>query len=452
MNLIAGEAQRGPIVSWRALLAFLILVILFIPIRRYALPGNLPFQLEPYRLLIAFIAAAWLASLLADPRVRLRPSGFEGPLLLFTAVVLLSIVFNNDRMDKLGVNAEVAKRVMFFLSFLIAFYLVVSVVRSADDARFLVKVLVGGGAVLAGFALYESRTGYNAFDHLRKVLPFLHGLPSQEGGIGPGIRNSRFRATASAQHPIALSPALVMLVALGLYLARRSRIWWLAAGLIAAGAIATVSRTGVVMLLAVAITFFVLRPREAKRWWPAIIPVLVLVHFAIPGTLGTLKQSFFPRGGVIHEQRGSANQGRIADLKPSLTEWARRPVVGEGFGTRIPTGPMKNARILDNQWLKTLLETGLAGAVALAWLYLRFIRRVGREGKHDQSDRGWLLCSLAASIASFAVGLYFYDAYSFVQVTFLSFILLGLGAAILPPRAQRERVLRRALRMRPAGR
>src|SRR6266550_4406521 len=37
------------LLSWRAALTTLLLVVLFIPIRRYALPGNMPFQLEPYR-------------------------------------------------------------------------------------------------------------------------------------------------------------------------------------------------------------------------------------------------------------------------------------------------------------------------------------------------------------------------------------------------------------------
>src|SRR5919205_3174499 len=49
------------LLAWRNLLALLIVVILFIPIRRYALPGDLPFQLEPYRLLVFLIVAAWVA-------------------------------------------------------------------------------------------------------------------------------------------------------------------------------------------------------------------------------------------------------------------------------------------------------------------------------------------------------------------------------------------------------
>ena len=49
---------RPVYVGWHGLLAGLILVILFVPIRRYTLPGNLPFELEPYRLLVIVLLVA----------------------------------------------------------------------------------------------------------------------------------------------------------------------------------------------------------------------------------------------------------------------------------------------------------------------------------------------------------------------------------------------------------
>ena len=58
-------------------------------IRRYTLPMNLPFELEPYRLVVMIVAAGWLASLLTDRRVLLRPTGFGGPLRLFAFAALL---------------------------------------------------------------------------------------------------------------------------------------------------------------------------------------------------------------------------------------------------------------------------------------------------------------------------------------------------------------------------
>src|SRR3954454_10733550 len=68
------------LLAWRRQLALLILVILFIPIQLYSLGGGLPFQLEPYRILVALMLVAWLAALLVDPRVRFRKTGLEGPI------------------------------------------------------------------------------------------------------------------------------------------------------------------------------------------------------------------------------------------------------------------------------------------------------------------------------------------------------------------------------------
>src|SRR4029077_13482764 len=88
--LVAQSSLR--IVSWRSLIVSVIVVIFAIPIRRYTLPASLPFQLEAYPLLVFLIAAGWFASLLADRRVRLRRSGFEGPIALFVVAILGSFV------------------------------------------------------------------------------------------------------------------------------------------------------------------------------------------------------------------------------------------------------------------------------------------------------------------------------------------------------------------------
>ena len=65
-------------ISWPRLIAALIVVILFIPIRRYTLPANLPFQLEPYRVFVALLVLGWLASLLVDARTRSAGRGSRG--------------------------------------------------------------------------------------------------------------------------------------------------------------------------------------------------------------------------------------------------------------------------------------------------------------------------------------------------------------------------------------
>lgn len=461
--LVTIVLSRRWLLRWDVLGGLLIGVILFIPIRRFVLPGNLPFQLEPYRLLVGFMVAAWGTSLLIDPRVRLRKSGLEAPLLLFIGACVASVLFNFGHLANGAqyydaatraitpgsLNSNVLKAFTFFGSFVLVFYYFVSVVRHPRSVDRLVKFLVCGGVVIAALSIVESRTGVNYFDRLPRLLPFLEenflkDVPN---------RGARLRARGPAEHAIALSAALVMLVPLGLYLAMSTRrlYWWIATGLIAVGALAAVSRTGVIMLFVVVLVFLRIRPSEMKRLWPALIPALVLVHFAIPGTLGTLKASFAPPGGLVAEQKVETGKqqpggGRLADISPSLGEWWERPLVGHGFGTRVTvydpgTGQLPNAIILDDQWLGTLLETGLVGAVALAWLISRFVRRTLREARRDPSPRGLLLGAIAASVASLALGMLVFDALSFVQVAFLLFILLGLGVVTLQAERPKPRVV-----------
>jgi O-antigen ligase len=188
------------------------------------------------------------------------------------------------------------------------------------------------------------------------------------------------------------------------------------------------------MLIVIAVVFLWLRPRETKRLWPLVLPALVLVHFALPGTIGGLKASFFPEGGLVANQSqsvGSRGQGRVADLGPAIREWSQNPLLGQGYGSRVVDGENPNAQILDNQWLGSLLETGLLGVFAIAWLFWRAVRRLGRAAKRNPTPEGSLFVAIAASIAAFAVGMLTFDAFAFIQVTFFLFILLACAAAAL---------------------
>ena len=431
------------LLSWRGLIVWLLLVILFIPIRRYKLPAGLPFDLEPYRLMVMLLVAAWLASLLVDPRVRIRRSVYDAPIGLIVASVLLSDVSNPGRVSSLG--SYVIKSLTFFLSFLFVYAVVVSVVRSELDIDRVVKVLVGGGGLIEFFALIERRTGFNIFNELGRAIPLLQFQGSWDG-VGVE-RGGRLRVYGPAEHPIALGAAFVMLLPLVVYLIRKTgqRRWWLVAVMLTCAMLATSSRTGIVMLLVVLVVFLWLRPRETKRLWPAVFPVLLAAHIAVPGALGTVKESFFPSGGLLKEQstvvRGNelrAN-GRLAKVGPSIKQWEEKPLFGVGAGTRVVGFQVKfnNAFILDDQWLGTLLDVGALGVCAYLWLFFRAVRRCGRAAKEDTSERGWLLTGLAAAMAAFAVGMVTYDAFSFIQVTFLFWIMLSLSAVLLRDHAAR---------------
>jgi hypothetical protein len=297
---------------------------------------------------------------------------------------------------------------------------------------------VWGGFVVAVAALFERRTGYNVFNHLADVISFLHF----EGDLGSTVRGVTLRVYASSENPIALGALFVVLTPLAFYFAQvtRKRRWWLVQLVLVLGAFATGSRTAIVMMLAVALIFLWLRPQQTARLWPLLVPALMVVHFAVPGALGGLRVTFFPEGGLVAEQSRviSGNEqladGRVADIRPTFRELSANPLFGIGFGTRIvgfDNQESHNARILDDQWLATLLEIGLLGALAWLWAFSRTIRRLGRAAKADTSPEGWLYVCLAASLGSFAIGMFTFDAFGFIQITFIFFVLLALVSLVL---------------------
>jgi polysaccharide biosynthesis protein PslJ len=369
-----------------------------------------------------------------DSRVRLHRTAFDAPLLLTFGAVFASDIVNPSRVSSLG--SDVAKSLMFFLSFVLLYYFVVSVLRNRAVLEKIVRVLTACGTVVGVAAIVERRTGYNVFYHLHSVARFLEfraPLGDERGG--------HIRVFGPAEDPIALGAALAMMIPLSYYLARTSnRAWWLSTVVLVLGIMGTASRTAVVMLGVIVLVLFWLQRADIVRLWPAVFPLLIVIHVATPGAIGTFRYLFNPPGGVVAEQTtlaANANPllagGRLRLLGPSIDQASRKPLLGEGWGTRL-TGfntPNRNAPILDDAWLGTLLEIGGIGVAALVWLMVRAVRLLGRASRRAAPRDSKLYAALAASIASFAVGMLTYDAFSFVQVTFIFWTVLAVAAAAL---------------------
>ena len=195
---------RPVLIGWPRLVAALILIILFIPIRRYTLPANLPFQLEPYRVFVALLVLGWLASLLVDSRIAFRRTGFEGPLLVIVGAAFASIVANPGRVAH--VSTFVDKSLMFFLSFVLVLYLIASVIRRLEDVDYLAKTLVIGGAVVA---ISADRRGAHRVQRLqpplsrrsRSCTAGRSAAPSSSGSEPGGSASSAPRSTRSHSAP-----------------------------------------------------------------------------------------------------------------------------------------------------------------------------------------------------------------------------------------------------------
>jgi polysaccharide biosynthesis protein PslJ len=420
-------------IEWTWLVGLLLLVVLFVPPRRYAVPASLPFELDPYRLLVLGLVVVLLLSALSDETFRFRASGLETPLLLFGIAVAGSLAANPDRLA--AYEPEVVKTLSVLVGYFVVFYLVVNLIRTREACEAVLAALVLGGAVLAMLAIVEHRTGWSPFVGLDAYLPFVQAT-GEESEL---LRDGQARTFGSAEHPIALGALLAMLapVAAALAVQRRKPIWVACLGLLVIGSFATVSRTPVLMLFGWALLLLVLRWNEMKRFIPLALASVALINFVMPGTLGSLRSSLHPAAAIEQQRVDPGSQtsaGRIADLGPSLEEFREKPLLGYGAGTRIVIGERANARLLDNQWLGTLLDVGLIGIAGLAWLLIRFVGRLSVASLLAGAD-GALLAALAAAVFSYIVGMFTFDALAFTQVTLVLFVLLAIGSSLVLARA-----------------
>lgn len=447
-----GILSVGILARWSWLVYGLAGANLLIPEdNRYTLYGSnsAGFQMAPYRIFITVMLLGWIGALFVDPRVRARKTHFDGPILLIVIATIGSVVFNPTRVFE--TNSFVIKTTILFISLTAFIYVVASVVRTRETVDRMFKVLVLSGVVVAIAALIERHMHYNIFNHLHRFLPMMTFNSSAE--LTNLLRNGAFRAISSAGHPIELSNDMAMLTPIAAYLAiRGSKWWWGAVLILLLGNLATGSRTGIIGLLVVLLVFLCMRPREVARCWPALIPLLVMVQLLMPNAISGTINSFFPKGGLIAQQsqtfhaHGQIQQAsRLSRIGPQLRDTFARhnEFFGYGNGTAVigrtclncgPTqgGEQDNAQILDDQWLGILLTTGLVGFVAWLWFFTRVIRRLAARAKLERgTQEGWLPVALAASIACYAIAMYFYDALGFMQATVMMYLLVGVSAAVL---------------------
>lgn len=448
--LLAMRELATPTVTWPNAVGLFMLVIWLIPARGYRLPISLPFNLEPYRivlggLVLALIVAAFLG------RAKIEVLGFGIPLAILAGTATFAAIMNYEDIGSAAGDPGAFKSLSYYLGFLAVFVLVASTIKTQAGMDTVVRALVLGASVVAVSAIYESRSGYNAFDHLAEWIPAL----IREERTVFSDRGGNLRVYASAQHPIALSAALFMTFPLALYLIGRaktrlrSQLWGVAAAICAMGAVATISRTTVIMAIAILVVGLWVRGAQVLRFWPLLLILPVAIHFAVPGALGGIYKAFSPQEGLTSDLTGRSGEqgsGRLADVDPGLRVWSESPLYGNGIGVQVTTGESGAAQTaegaegaiiyFDNEWLSTLVALGVLGVLATAWFIFGSLVTVGRFARRVRGPRSELAAACAAAIGAFGVSMLVFDAFAFVQSTILFFVIaaLGLQARRLGPR------------------
>ena len=75
------------------------------------------------------------------------------------------------------------------------------------------------------------------------------------------------------------------------------------------------------MLLASIVVLALVKPRAARQALPYVLPMLVAIQIALPGSLSTVRAMFFPAGGLAKQQsEATVGSGRVASFGPAMDE------------------------------------------------------------------------------------------------------------------------------------
>jgi O-antigen ligase len=307
----------------------------------------------------------------------------------------------------------------------------------ADRLRTLVRRMVTGATAMATLAIAEFFTGvvftkYVAIPGLI-VHEQLTDLSSREGFV---------RVIATAGQPLELASVLAMCLPLAIHQARfatpavRFRRWAQVA-LIAAAIPMTVSRSAI---LGLAVICVVLIPtwtkRDRRRAYLVLLGTPIMVWLAKPSVLTGFAQLF----GQLGTDASSAS--RTDAYTAAVPLIAQHLWLGQGFQTFFP----QTYFFVDDQYLTSLIETGVLGLIALIALFVTgwWTARKARLTAPDAQTRDLAQC-LAASVAAGAVSFATFDAMSFTIAPGVCFLVIGCtGALWRLARAERKGAVRLA--------
>jgi len=288
-----------------------------------------------------------------------------------------------------------------------------------DQERFL--VLIRRLCVLAGLyallGLVQFFTGMSIVDTIQ-----IPGL-STAAGEGMEGRAGFVRSVATARHPLEYAVVLIMALPFCLTMAiydkkHSALVRWFPVAAITLSSVLSVTRSALIGLAAV---FVVLLPS-----WPASVRRNVLlaggvgmaaVYVTVPGMMGTIVGMFSGHDTSV----GS----RTDSYSTAAAFFAVNPIFGRGFGTFLPA-----YRILDNQYLSTLIETGLVGLAALlAVLIVAMIVAFRGRKRVSGTPMRQLGLALVASVLAGGLLTAFFDCFAFPQACGMIFFVAGLCGA-----------------------
>lgn len=295
--------------------------------------------------------------------------------------------------------------------------------RAAMKRIMEITALCGAIVGLVGLSQYLLK-----FDPV--VYIHIPGLSANSVNDLTEIRSGFSRAAGTASHPIEYSVVMAIMLAAAIPLATRRgmptnwrRLWIAVATITIVAVPLAVARSGFVALAVLLAIMVPSWPKAWRRRFYVGLPFgLIAGRLAFPGLLGTIRSLFTS----TFNGTDNSTKGRTQDYSAVAAYFHDRPWLGRGFSTFLPS----TYRTLDNQYLGTLIETGIIGLTATFALFIVAIRaaRQGRRCTTDRDDR-LLGQALVAWVAAAWACAATFDGFGFPMFTGMLFLGIGLCGA-----------------------
>jgi hypothetical protein len=411
-----------------ALAAFLAMLF-FVPIDSTEVKVSLPVGSQPDRFAIGALVLAWIwfgGDQRAFMRTR-RSKLYVSAVVVFLTLAIASLLLDAGRIINLNDFTLAEKRFALLGSFLILSWFTLTALRF-EDVRGFTSYLLGLATMMSIGMIIERRTGYNIFYNWSGAIlsPIAH-VAASPTNIHPEFgSDGRVTVVGPTIHGLAATTMLVVVMPFALVRMfdsktfRRRALYGFLFMLMLIAAASTQRKTALFVPVAIVAYLAIYRPGAVLRLAPLGLILLVgVVHFASPGSLGTI---FTPSAG-LESSSTTHREGDFTDVAPDV--WAR-PLLGRGFGT-LNVENASQFRINDDEYIDEVWEVGIIGLVAYLFMILAPIIAARRAIlSRDPVIEPLALASSAGCVAYLVVNALF-DAMSFPQAPYMFFIVAALA-------------------------
>lgn len=338
-------------------------------------------------------------------------------MILLVMAVMASYVAAMSRPLEAIEASAVNRGVLAFASWVGVFLVAANEIPTTARLNALIQRLTFLGAAVASLGVLQFVTKRAWTEYL--LLP---GLVENSEAASVVSRAGFTRPAGTALHPIEFGVAIAILLPLALHLSvvnvrRPFVVRWFPILAIGMAVPLSISRSSIVCVVtAVAVALPALVPSVRRTVSSLGVVMMLVVYMTVPGMLGALLGLF------TTISNDDSAQSRTDSYSLALQFIEQAPVFGRGFFTFLP-----QYRILDNQYLLFIIETGFVGLAALMLFFSTAIVVALRTRRQFTDAYARQLAQLlGASLAAGAVGFAFFDAFGFPIVPGLAFALAGL--------------------------